>query len=93
MKNNISPPAPSIGWAKAISLRAYAVSRPARSLAHFLGAGATQLKVPLRRQLPAIRTLAQELVISPKLGREGVIELRHGAGAFVAFREDGRRDF
>ena len=47
-------------------------------------------------QLPAIRTLAQELVISPntvvkaytELDREGVIELRHGAGAFVAMRED-----
>ena len=47
-------------------------------------------------QLPAIRSLAQELVISPntvvkaytELDREGVIELRHGAGAFVAMRED-----
>jgi GntR family transcriptional regulator len=47
-------------------------------------------------QLPAIRTLAQELVISPntvvkaytELDREGVIELRHGAGAFVALRDD-----
>jgi GntR family transcriptional regulator len=47
-------------------------------------------------QLPAIRTLAQELVISPntvvkaytELDREGVIELRHGAGAFVAMREE-----
>jgi GntR family transcriptional regulator len=42
-------------------------------------------------QLPGIRTLAQELVISPntvvkaytELDREGVIELRHGVGAFV----------
>ena len=42
-------------------------------------------------QLPGIRTLAQQLVISPntvvkaytELDREGVIELRHGAGAFV----------
>ena len=49
-------------------------------------------------QLPAIRTLAQELVISPntvvkaytELDREGVIELRHGAGAFVALRDDLR---
>ena len=49
-------------------------------------------------QLPAIRTLAQELVISPntvvkaytELDREGVIELRHGAGAFVAVRDDVR---
>jgi len=49
-------------------------------------------------QLPAIRTLAQELVISPntvvkaytELDREGVIELRHGAGAFVSVGEDAR---
>src|SRR5437763_5507345 len=42
-------------------------------------------------QLPGIRTLAQQLVISPntvikaytELDREGVIELRHGSGAFV----------
>src|SRR6476660_4397906 len=47
-------------------------------------------------QLPAIRTLAQDLGISPntvikaytELEREGVIELRHGAGAFVAVGED-----
>src|ERR1041385_3906661 len=47
-------------------------------------------------QLPAIRTLAQELVISPptvlkaytELEREGVINLRQGAGRFVALRED-----
>ena len=47
-------------------------------------------------QLPAIRTLAQDLVVSPntvikaytELDREGVIELRHGAGAFVAVHED-----
>src|ERR1041384_1168330 len=47
-------------------------------------------------QLPAIRTLAQELVISPNTvvkayaewDREGVIERRHGAGAFVAMREE-----
>lgn len=46
-------------------------------------------------QLPGIRVLAQELVISPntvvkaytELEREGVIELRHGAGAFVLDRE------
>src|SRR5262245_27479174 len=43
-------------------------------------------------QLPGIRTLAEELVINPntvakayrELEHEGVIELRHGAGAFVA---------
>lgn len=50
-------------------------------------------------QLPAIRPLAQELVISPntvikaytELDREGVIELRHGAGAFVAVNDDLQR--
>ena len=49
-------------------------------------------------QLPAIRTLAQQLVISPntvvkaytELDREGVIELRHGAGAFVLDQERHR---
>jgi GntR family transcriptional regulator len=43
-------------------------------------------------QLPAIRSLAEELVINPntvakayrELEHQGVIELRHGAGAFVA---------
>ena len=43
-------------------------------------------------QLPGIRPLAEELVINVntvakayrELEREGVIELRHGAGAFVA---------
>ena len=43
-------------------------------------------------QLPGIRPLAEELVISPntvakayrELEHEGVIELRHGAGAFVS---------
>ena len=42
-------------------------------------------------QLPTIRTLAQQLVLSPntivkaytELHREGVIELRQGIGAFV----------
>ena len=42
-------------------------------------------------QLPAIRTLAEELVVSPNtvvkaydaLEREGLIRLRHGAGACV----------
>jgi GntR family transcriptional regulator len=49
-------------------------------------------------QLPGIRTLAQQLVISPntvvkaytELDREGVIELRHGAGTFVLDRERHR---
>src|ERR1044071_2235293 len=43
-------------------------------------------------QLPAIRPLAEELVINPntvakayrELEHQGFIELRHGAGAFVA---------
>lgn len=46
-------------------------------------------------QLPGIRTLAQQLVISPntvvkaytELDHEGIIELRHGSGAFVADQE------
>jgi GntR family transcriptional regulator len=43
-------------------------------------------------QLPGIRTLAEELVINPntvakayrELEHEGIVELRHGAGAFVS---------
>ena len=43
-------------------------------------------------QLPGIRPLAEELVINPntvakvyrELEHEGVVELRHGSGAFVA---------
>ncbi len=43
-------------------------------------------------QLPGIRPLAEELVVNPntvakayrELEHEGVIDLRHGAGAFVA---------
>jgi GntR family transcriptional regulator len=43
-------------------------------------------------QLPGIRPLAEELVINPntvakayrELEHEGVIELRHGSGAFIA---------
>jgi len=45
-----------------------------------------------REQLPGIRPLAEELVMNPntvakayrELEHEGVIELRHGAGAFVS---------
>lgn len=45
-------------------------------------------------QLPGIRPLAEELVINPntvakayrELEHEGVIEIRHGAGAFVSER-------
>jgi GntR family transcriptional regulator len=45
-------------------------------------------------QLPGIRTLAEDLVISPntvvraysELAHEGLLELRHGAGAFVSVK-------
>jgi|SRR5579884_1544770 len=45
-------------------------------------------------QLPGIRRLAEELVMNPntvakayrELEHEGVIELRHGAGAFVSLK-------
>src|SRR5262245_38519232 len=44
--------------------------------------------------LPGVRTLAQELVISPNTGfkayseleHEGLIDLRHGSGAYVSAR-------
>ena len=50
-------------------------------------------------QLPGIRPLAEELVINPntvakayrELEHEGVIELRHGSGAFVAEGPRGRQ--
>jgi GntR family transcriptional regulator len=50
-------------------------------------------------QLPGIRPLAEELVINPntvakayrELEHEGIIELRHGAGAFVAASAKGRK--
>jgi len=50
-------------------------------------------------QLPGIRPLAEELVMNPntvakayrELEHEGVIELRHGAGAFVAGQARGRK--
>ena len=50
-------------------------------------------------QLPSIRPLAEQLVINPntvakayrELEHEGVIELRHGAGAFVAGNAPPRR--
>src|SRR5438270_6079761 len=49
-------------------------------------------------QLPGIRPLAEELVMNPntvakayrELEHEGVIELRHGAGAFVSRHAPGR---
>ena len=51
-------------------------------------------------QLPGIRPLAEELVINPntvakayrELEHEGVIELRHGAGAFVSSAARGKKD-
>jgi len=50
-------------------------------------------------QLPGIRPLAEELVINPntvakayrELEHEGVVELRHGAGAFVAGNVRGKK--
>ena len=50
-------------------------------------------------QLPGIRPLAEELVINPntvakayrELEHEGVIELRHGAGAFVSANAHARK--
>jgi len=50
-------------------------------------------------QLPGIRPLAEELVINPntvakayrELEHEGVIELRHGAGAFVSGQAKGKK--
>ena len=50
-------------------------------------------------QLPGIRPLAEELVINPntvakayrELEHESVIELRHGAGAFVTAHAGGRK--
>ena len=50
-------------------------------------------------QLPGIRPLAEELVINPntvakayrELEHEGVIELRHGAGAFVSEKARPRK--
>jgi GntR family transcriptional regulator len=51
-------------------------------------------------QLPGIRPLAEELVINPntvakayrELEHEGVIELRHGAGAFVSAAGRAKKD-
>ena len=50
-------------------------------------------------QLPGIRPLAEELVVNPntvakayrELEHEGVIELRHGAGAFVSGNARGKK--
>lgn len=48
-------------------------------------------------QLPGIRTLAEDLVVSPttvakaysELEHEGLLELRQGAGAFISVRRRG----
>ena len=48
-------------------------------------------------QLPGIRTLAEELVISPttvaktysELEHEGLLELRQGSGAFISVERSG----
>ena len=50
-------------------------------------------------QLPGIRPLAEEMVINPntvakayrELEHEGVLELRHGAGAFIAAGAKGKK--
>jgi len=50
-------------------------------------------------QLPGIRTLAEELVINPntvakayrELEHDGIIELRHGMGAFISAQARSRR--
>jgi GntR family transcriptional regulator len=49
-------------------------------------------------QLPGIRTLAEELVVSPntvvkaysELEHDGILELRHGSGAFVTTKRRTR---
>ena len=49
-------------------------------------------------QLPGIRTLAEELVVSPntvvkaysELEHEGLLELRHGSGAYVSVKRRTR---
>ncbi len=49
-------------------------------------------------QLPGIRTLAEELVVSPntvakaysELEHEGLLEMRHGSGAFVCVKRRTR---
>src|SRR5215471_725875 len=51
-------------------------------------------------QLPGIRRVAEDLVMNPntvakayrELEHEGVIELRHGAGAFIADRKQARQE-
>src|SRR5262245_21929477 len=61
---------------------------------HAIGTGALRPG----EQLPGIRPVAEELVINPntvakayrELEHEGVIELRHGAGAFVAEQAQGK---
>lgn len=61
-----------------------------QQIRHAVESGALQNN----EQLPGIRTLAEELVISPntvvraysELAHEGLLELRQGAGAFVSVK-------
>jgi len=61
-----------------------------QQIRHAIETGVLQTGDPL----PSVRALAQELVISPntvvkaysELEHEGVLDLRHGAGAYVAAR-------
>jgi GntR family transcriptional regulator len=56
-------------------------------------------ELELGAQLPSVRGLATQLVINPntvakayrELEHEGVIELRHGAGAFVSAAARGKK--
>jgi len=62
---------------------------------HAIGTGALRPG----EQLPGIRPMAEELVINPntvakayrELEHEGVIELRHGSGAFVSENAGARK--
>jgi len=54
--------------------------------------------LPFGEQLPGIRSLAETLVINPntvirvyrELEQEGLLEIRHGLGAFIATRRRSR---
>jgi GntR family transcriptional regulator len=61
-----------------------------QQIRHAIETGVLQGRDPL----PGVRTLAQELVVSPntvvkaysELEHEGLLDLRHGSGAYVAVR-------
>jgi GntR family transcriptional regulator len=65
-----------------------------QQIRHAIESGALQDE----EQLPGIRTLAEQLVVSPntvakaysELEHEGVLELRQGSGAFVCVKRRGR---